>query len=51
MHVFDPLYSMLYTVNLGLHDCVGVSQIQSHISQIELHYGTGFGPLVEKSAF
>ena len=29
--VFHPLYSMIYTVNLGLHDCVGFLQIWSHI--------------------
>ena len=31
MQVIHPMYSMLYTVNLGLCDCVGFSQIQSHI--------------------
>ena len=35
--VFHPLYSMLYTVNLGLRDCVGFLQIRSHI-----HYSNSF---------
>ena len=30
--VFHPMYSMLYTVNLGLCDCVGFSQIRSRMS-------------------
>ena len=29
--VFHQLYSMLYTVNLGLHNCVGFLQIRSHL--------------------
>ena len=36
MQVFHPLYSMRYTVNLNLHDCVGFSRIQSHIHLVEI---------------
>ena len=37
--VFHPIYSMLYTVNLGLCDYVPFSQIQSHISKhLTIHY-------------
>ena len=35
MQVFHPMYSMLYTVNLGLCDYVPFSQIWSHM----LHCG------------
>ena len=36
MQVFHPMYSMLYTVNVGLCDYVPFSQIRSHI-MIILH--------------
>ena len=34
MQVFHPMYSMLYTVNVGLRDCVGFSQIWSHMKRV-----------------
>ena len=36
--VFHPIYSMLYTVNLGLRDCVGLSQIRSQILTYLPHF-------------
>ena len=34
MQVFHPMYSMLYTVYLGLCDYVPFSQIRSHILKV-----------------
>ena len=39
MQVFHPLHSMLHAENLGLRNCVGFSQIQSHFNCVQYQLG------------
>jgi len=37
-HVFHPLYSMLHTVNLGLHDCVGSVDLITNVFDFQIMF-------------